>query len=79
MVWPLRGSDPPCLLRSSRWASACSSQQHIRVARLGHALSDYVSINGLSNGIVVAVGVALVDDVVTLALGMDDEDLYYAT
>ena len=41
------------------------------------ALSDYVSIDGLWTGIVVAIGVTLVNNVVTLFLGMDDEDLYY--
>ena len=41
------------------------------------ALSDYVSIDGLWTGIVVAIGVTLVNNVVTLFLGIDDEDLYY--
>ena len=41
------------------------------------ALSDYVSIDGLWSGIVVAIGLTLVNNLVTLFLGIDDEDLYY--
>ena len=41
------------------------------------ALSDYVSIDGLWSGIVVAIGLTLVNNIVTLFLGIEDEDLYY--
>ena len=41
------------------------------------ALSGYVSIDGLWTGIVVAIGLTVVNNLVTLFLGIDDEDLYY--
>ena len=41
------------------------------------ALSEYVSIDGLWSGIVVAIGLTLVNNLATLFLGIDDEDLYY--
>ena len=40
-------------------------------------VSGYVSVSGLGTAIVVALGLTLVDDLVTLFLGIDDDGLYY--
>ena len=40
-------------------------------------LSDSVQISGLWTAIVVAIGLTLINNVVTLFLGIDDDDLYY--
>ena len=40
-------------------------------------LSDSVQISGLWTAIVVALGLTLINNLVTLFLGIDDDDLYY--